>query len=486
MAKKIYFSDFFRLKKSQYELDFVDIPVNNGDVPLFIDPFAIHHRVDSWSVDCHNLIVDYFQRVIKNIRDGETDNAKILLSYLHEPNQTRLGLSHGRRPRGRGIGSDQANDLFKALQRSKAVRTGLLRDLEDCALLIEGIGPDKISDITTNIIRAPLISYTQQQCHLWGISPLRKVSAGHAWLGGTQEWATQYSELPVCFEHPIILVPKAIVRLGSEFAAQDYYNREILEFLQAHHLSTNTNLVRLLKSGVRKPPHKKTLKESQPFSKHFIYEFTKAHPEVLKSFKERKAKTYGEIKDAVISERNGDADLADLAKLESRLEKIKPGRKQASDYHNLMIGLLETIFYPTLINPTKEQEINEGRGRIDICFSNASRKGFFYTLPNIKQIPSSYIFFECKNYSTDLNNPELSQMLSRFSTNRGKFGIIVCRKFEDKDTFYKRCRDVATAGQGHVIALDDEDIKALLILRRAEAFEKIDLFLDTCFKKIVM
>ena len=55
------FSEYFKLNKSQYELDFVDIPVNNGDIPLFIDPYAISRRSDRWSVQCHNLIVNFFQ-----------------------------------------------------------------------------------------------------------------------------------------------------------------------------------------------------------------------------------------------------------------------------------------------------------------------------------------------------------------------------------------------------------------------------------------
>lgn len=56
------FSQCFGLNKNQFELDFVDIPVNNGDVPLFIDPYAISKRGDYWSVDCHNAIVEFFQK----------------------------------------------------------------------------------------------------------------------------------------------------------------------------------------------------------------------------------------------------------------------------------------------------------------------------------------------------------------------------------------------------------------------------------------
>jgi len=91
----IKFSEYFNLNKSQYELDFVDVPINNGDVPLFIDPYAISKRTDYWSIECHNAIVDFFQYLIDQISQGNTQQARNALSGLREPNQTRLGMSTG-------------------------------------------------------------------------------------------------------------------------------------------------------------------------------------------------------------------------------------------------------------------------------------------------------------------------------------------------------------------------------------------------------
>jgi len=127
MKKFQTFSEYFNLDKSQYELDFVDVPVNNGDIALFIDPYAISKRDDRWSIECHNAIVDFFQGVIDKIIDNKSDEARYMLSGLREPNQTRFGLSVGKKPRGRGIGGDQAEVLHHALSEVLLLKQALLK-----------------------------------------------------------------------------------------------------------------------------------------------------------------------------------------------------------------------------------------------------------------------------------------------------------------------------------------------------------------------
>ena len=474
------FSEYFGLKKSQHELDFVDVPTNRGDIPLFIDPYAISKRNDFWSIDCHNIIVSFFQGIIDQIRQGNSRKAKYMLSGLREPNQTKFGLSTGGTPRGRGIGGVQTEDLYRALADSTAVRTGFIRDLEECELLIEGISRDKISDISTNIIRNKLIEYTQAQCELWNIQ-LNSVPSGLIWDTTNKKWTDEYTNLPICNGRSVILVPKAIARFDIEFNHQEYYQHFVLNFLQSEHLNANSSLVRTLKDGTKRPPFKKTLKELHPLTKQYLYEFSKEHPNVLQHYKKSKNYTLQEIsvEDLLALAFNQPEDQEfNFDSLAVGLDSISVGDNDAESFHDHIIGVLTAIFYPFLINPKKEQEIHDGRKRVDIVFQNAAHEGFFFELPNNKNVPSGYIFIECKNYSSDPANPELDQLAGRFSVNRGRFGFLVCRSFRNKELFIKRCKDTAQDGRGFIIALDDGDIKQLLNLRSSKDFRGINNFLD--------
>lgn len=120
------FGKHFGINKSQAELDFVDIDID-GDTPLYIDPYALTTREDEWSINCHSLVVSYFEEILMSIQNNDIRRGLILLTHLNEPEETRLGVSLTGN-KGRGIGSSQAKDIFNALRNSKAAKSGLLED----------------------------------------------------------------------------------------------------------------------------------------------------------------------------------------------------------------------------------------------------------------------------------------------------------------------------------------------------------------------
>lgn len=461
------FSRAFGLAKTQAELDFVDVNLER-DAPLFVDPFAISQRLDSLAQECHLTLQAFFQRIVNSIRSGDDDEAQSLLLHLREPNETRLGYST-QRPQGAGIGAMQARQLLAALRGSTAVRTGFLSSLEECELMIDGVGRDKLSDLTTNIIRGHLADYTRAQCELFNI-PVRATALPACFNRETERWEARYLDVPVWKNSPILLVPKYFVRRSPAYEAPTYYNDYVLEFLKAEALSSGSALVRMLKSGVRKVL-KKDLKRQFPYSKQFLFEFSREHPEVLARYREDLAQI--ERRDS-----RADVDPADeptiAAALAAALPTIPPGNDNASAYHNLMIGAVEFLFFPRLIYPRKEQEIHEGRKRIDIMMENSARSGPFSYITLIRGYPSGYVFFECKNYGREVGNPEIDQLSGRFSRERGKVGFLCCRQFEDRDHFIMRCRDTFRDDRGLILPLEDATVLRWLDLVRQSKRHMLD------------
>jgi len=275
------FSDQFGISKAQADLEFVDIPVN-ADIPLYVDPYAFKIGNDSWSIECNDLIVDFFDKVIDCIRTDNDSHGRALLGHLREPPGTNLGVSSGR-PQGRGVGAEKSADLFSRLKNSKAAKSGKLRDLSDCELLIPRIGPDTISDISINVIRAKLVEFTKDQCNLHNV-PLQRIAAGVCWSSANGRWESRYAELPVHAGRKLILVPKQSVRYHIAADHQEYYNDFVLRYLQAEHIRSGSALVEVLKSGKRRVT-KKSLKEKYPCSKDLLFEFSENNPDVLRKYK---------------------------------------------------------------------------------------------------------------------------------------------------------------------------------------------------------
>ena len=450
-------SDHFKLGASQFELDFVDIDFDQ-DIPLFIDPYFLRLRTDQWSVTATRYVDSFFQHFINLMAAGKHSAALDLFSHLHEPNETCMGLSKGK-PRGNGVGNKDSLRIFDSIKESKAAITGILEDLEDFRLFIPGVDKDKLSDMTTNVIRKQLVEYTKQQCLLWGI-PLRpSVSAGFVWDYVNARWTPCYDDMLVVDGRKILLVPKGIVSFCRKHTPEKYFNQFVLEYLQHEEIKLRSGLVQKRGDGTLFVT-KKSLKERIPYSKEYLAEFTQSHPEIFKDFKQYAASQMHALTDNEITGGLSRIVVADY--LLKRLPEIPAGSSDATAYHRYVTGVLEMLLYPHLVAPNVEKEIHDGRKRIDITFDNASTKGFFHRLHMIHKIPCQYIFVECKNYSSDVKNPELDQLAGRFSPNRGQMGLLLSRRIDDMPKFIKRCADTYKDGRGLIIPVVDDDIVASL------------------------
>lgn len=454
-------SQIFKLGRSQPSLDFVDVRTD-GDTPLFISPRALASVPSPWGHQCVLLVQSFFSSVIDLIKSGDDATAEYLLSALKEPNETHLGLSQAE-SRGRALGDESAHRVWMALQGSEAAKTGLLRDLEETALLIPGISVDIISDITTNIIRGPLIDYTQRCADIYGIPLQDGMASGPMWDPKSRDWVQDYVRLPKTPEGKLLLVPKAIVRRSPLYNLNEYYRHHLLEELRLNEFRANTSLVRVLKDGTRELPYKNKVAEKYGSKKEDVIRETLANPHVFEGYKSKKEKEpYSPLPHEQLADTE-DTAPPDWEGLLQNVLDIPVGREHAIAYEKAVEALLSALFYPDLTNPLPQSEIHDGRKRIDITYTNVSDAGFFYWLAN--HYPSAFMFIECKNYGSELANPELDQIAGRFSPSRGQVGIVVARAFKDKKKFLDRCKDTANDHRGFVLVLDDQDLRELVRAR---------------------
>lgn len=455
-------SELYELGLEQASLDFVDVDVRD-DTHLFIDPRALHHVDTEWTQECVSDLQSFISTVLSRIQSGDDAGARVLLASLSEPNETHLGVSEGR-ARGRGMGPDLAKTIWEGLKTSRAVESGLIEDLEDTILFIEHIGHDIISDITTNIIRGPLIGYTQEVAAYYEIPLQDNVVSGRIWDGGRRSWTQGFTKLPVTEYGRLLLVPKVIVRRSPSFNPGEYYNHYILPFLAERELSSASGLVQMFKGRPRVT--KKSLRERYGEGKRVNLDITLQHPVILDHYRAVKSRPQ------MPSDHQQFTDFAntpepDWDKLLNAVRAARPGLDDASKYHLAVEALLSALFYPALVMPVRESKIHEGRKRLDIKYTNDATRGFFHWLHAVHKTPSASVVVECKNYGSELKNPEFDQLTGRFAPQRGQIGFLCYRGFGDKADVIRRCRDAALDRRGYVIALDDDDLAELVEERRS-------------------
>jgi hypothetical protein len=472
--------EYFNLNLTQPSLDFVDVDVRN-DVRLFVDPRAFLAVPSEWGNECAELIREFFRILIQAVHNNDRKTGLNLLRRLREPNETRLGFSvEG--ARGRAVGCERSMDLWNALRNSDAVHTGLVEDIDDTTLMVPGIGPDIISDITTNILREPLIEYTQAACQVFGIPLQNDIPSGPLWNPRKNTWSTNYVHLPVIEHRKLLLIPKVIVRYKMTYDPGEYYRNYLLEDLGEEELSCNSPLVQILSDGRRRVT-KKSLMEKYGTGKDVLVQQTLRHPEALRRYHERKR-----MPDPPLSHldlvRDPQMDLPDWDLLINNVLSLTPGRTDATNYEKAIEALLYALFYPALANPISQHPIHNGRKRVDITFTNVAIEGFFHWLALSYRSP--HVFVECKNYGRELGNPELDQLSGRFSPARGQCGLLVCRSFQDKTLLLQRCKDTAQDQRGFIIPLEDSDLINLVEQKRQPSGDIAFPLLKDRFDRLIM
>lgn len=466
-------SDHYQLGVSQPVLEFLDVDLST-DTKVFVDPYAFRFIETDWAREATALLQDFYSQVAHAVRTRNNGQAMYLLASLSEPNEAHLGLSRGR-SRGSGVGDGLAQTLIDAFIKSPAIAEGLADELEESVLFIESIGHDRLSDMTINIVRRPLIDFTQEMCERYGIEMTQGLDSGQMWDRHRHEWRAEHVDLPMP-SGKLLLIPKAVVRKTNTFDPGEYLQHFVLPYLQRRELDTpNSPLIRQRASKRGKPGDlyvtKKSIRQDREKRKGdasvkpWNTEATAENPEVLASYRNAAQKKTEPPSHEDLA-RATSTPLPDWQDLLRAVEEVAPGREGADAYHWAIQNLLNALFYPALTTPRREYKIHDGRKRVDIRYVNQAESGFFHWVREVKHVPSAFVVVECKNYTGPLSNPEFDQLTGRFSRERGQIGLLCYRGFaDDKDDVIRRCRDAALDGRGYVLPLDDGDLRRLVEIR---------------------
>lgn len=234
-------SNYFKLGKKQHQLDFVDVKLDD-DNEVFIDPRLIEFSSDPIIVRMGKDLKSYVAPLIRGIIMGKGKQVEYLLSGLEEPRETRLGYGHGN-SNGNSVGPILKKDLIKSVNSNPAITSGKVTNWSDFELLIPQIDCDRISDMTTKIIKSNLIEFTQKECRKLGI-PMAIVEQKQIFNSSTMKWETKKVELPVEILSgklkPIIFVPKSIVRRKNDAKSNlGYFERYAMD----HYLLKDKNII---------------------------------------------------------------------------------------------------------------------------------------------------------------------------------------------------------------------------------------------------
>lgn len=223
------FTEQFKIKKESAE-DWFD-PILDHDTKLFIDPFLIFQSKDSRFAEAHKKTIDYFNDVFTLIAQsaGNTDSAhyKKALNILLFPEVREICLGYASSTtKGSGSSSGFSGVIAEAIWIS--IQSGIkkIEHFEELSIFNEGIGADRISDMTANLLKEDLIAYTLEVCQRHNIPTKEKRLRNTSFSFELKVWNSEKVRLPInpMTGDAVILVPSKFIRPLPTINPEDFWD----------------------------------------------------------------------------------------------------------------------------------------------------------------------------------------------------------------------------------------------------------------------
>lgn len=233
------FSEHFGITRGRTD-DWFD-PDLSVDTKLFLDPFLLLDETNRsrsiWS-SAHTRLIEHFARCYDLLAKAGARGtlsegvAGSLLSFP-EPAELRLGYTASGTA-GSGSGRRNASLIIGSIVTAIAAGLDRPEHIEEIGILNEGVGADRISDATCNVLKPILIEYTQAVAHRHGV-PTKAVRVRHARCNlDSGRWIDETMELPAnpFTGRGVLLVPQRFLNQLPTLNADDWFDSTFNEDLR--------------------------------------------------------------------------------------------------------------------------------------------------------------------------------------------------------------------------------------------------------------
>ncbi len=223
------FSKHFQIVRG--EIDDWFNTILDDDTKVFVDPFLIFKEQSGPWADAHSRIIGHFNLCFKLIAEGQFNPNSVryrkavdLLAFT-EPRELCLGYTR-RGTSGAGSGHGFASIVARLIADS--IRRGIedIRHFEELGIFEEGIGADRISDMTCTILKPRLIEYTQSVAAAHGLPTERHTVKSGAYDDRRLRWSDARVDLLTnpFTNGPVLLVPERFLNRLPTLNADDWWD----------------------------------------------------------------------------------------------------------------------------------------------------------------------------------------------------------------------------------------------------------------------
>ena len=226
-----YFSDIFNIEEKLLE-DYGAFNVSLiVDLPLFVDPFLVFKKYPA----LHEDIIKYLRFLYSKSISSPSDLGQLeAWYYFREIKQNWFGFC-AEGDSGSGLAHEFAIGLKRnlGLLLSDFDRRGITQSvhLEKLCLIKEGVGKDRISDFTTNIIKKHLAEYTQTFAEKYlKADQKRKIPVEKAHFNYvTERWEPDVFVLPYFNKDYVLLTPKDMLTKDDSWINKTEFHDKFLD-----------------------------------------------------------------------------------------------------------------------------------------------------------------------------------------------------------------------------------------------------------------